>query len=132
MQPGGNGSARYVEARVDPATLRVEVRACGGEWRDAAYLSEGTKEQIFLLLRVALAEHLTVAGEKAPLILDEVTAQCDAHRRRALLDLLHELSSDRQVILFTHDEGALAWARETLDLESGRDRLVTREPVPAA
>lgn len=120
---------RYDDVTVDPETLQVKVRQGSGAWRDAELLSEGTKEQIFLLLRVALAEHLTTAGEKAPLILDEITAQCDATRRTALLDLLHELSGDRQIILFTHDEGALAWAEEHLDVESGTDRLERREAL---
>ena len=117
-------------AVVDPETLRVQVRQGAGPWRHADYLSEGTKEQIFLLLRVALAEHLTRPGEKAPLILDEITAQCDAARRAALLDLLHELSCDRQIILFTHDEGALEWAEANLDL-GGADAVVRREVLEA-
>ena len=120
---------RYDDVVVDPESLRVQVRRDGGPLRDAALLSEGTKEQIFLLLRVALAEHLTKQGERAPLILDEITAQCDSDRRVALLDLIHELSGGRQVILFTHDEAALAWAQERLDLNSGTDRLEIREPL---
>lgn len=121
---------RYDDVVVDPETLRVQVRQGAGPWRHADYLSEGTKEQIFLLLRVALAEHLTRPGEKAPLILDEITAQCDAARRAALLDLLHELSCDRQIILFTHDEGALEWAEANLDL-GGADAVVRREVLEA-
>ena len=52
-----------------------------GKWRTARLLSEGTREQIFLLLRVAMAEHLVTTDERAPLILDEVTAQSDAERK---------------------------------------------------
>lgn len=120
---------RYDDVVVDPETLQVKVRRGQELWRDAAYLSEGTKEQIYLLLRVALTEHLTAHGESSPLILDEVTAQCDPDRRVALLDLLHEMSEDRQLILFTHDEGVLEWARRSLAGE--RDTVVEREPVPA-
>jgi uncharacterized protein YhaN len=110
----------------------VQIRRGEGPWRNAGSLSHGTKEQIYLLLRAALAEHLTAPGERAPLILDQITAQCDRERRLAVLDLLHELSRDRQVILFTHDEGARAWAEETLDLDSGQDLLAVRDPVPVA
>lgn len=117
---------RYDDVTVDPETLQVQVRQGAGAWRNAEFLSEGTKEQIFLLLRVALAGHLTKPGENTPLILDEITAQCDAIRRTALLNLLHELSAERQIILFTHDEGALAWAEERLDLNGG-DALVRRD-----
>jgi hypothetical protein len=128
----GDVVRRYEEVTVDPETLTVQVQLGNGSWRDASLLSEGTKEQIYLLLRAALAEHLTKPGERAPLLLDEITAQCDSTRRGALLDLLHELSSDRQVILFTHDEGALEWAERTLDVAGGQDGLEIRTPVPVA
>lgn len=126
---GGTVVERYDDALVDPESLAVRVRLGTGPWRDASLLSEGTKEQIFLLLRVALAEHLTKEGEVAPLILDEITAQCDAPRRIALLQLLHELSRERQVILFSHDEGVFEWAQNALGLDSGRDRLEVREAI---
>ena len=96
---------------MDPASLRVSVKeAATGQWRDARLLSEGTREQIYLLLRVAMAEHLVTTGERAPLLLDEVTAQADGERKRQLLEVLHRLSTERQVILFTHDDEVLAWA----------------------
>jgi uncharacterized protein YhaN len=49
---------RYHEVLVDPANLRVTVRPRGGEWRAASLLSHGTSEQIYLLLRLAVAKHL--------------------------------------------------------------------------
>ena len=80
--------ARYVDAAVDPRDLRVQVKeASTGQWREAARLSEGAREQVYLLLRVALAEHLVTTGETSPLFLDEVTAQADDGRREALLGL---------------------------------------------
>ena len=91
--------------------------------RDARLLSEGTREQVYLLLRVAMAEHLvTTTGERAPLLLDEVTAQSDPERKRRMLDVLHALSADRQVILFSHDQEVVKWAAESL--REPRDRLV--------
>jgi len=105
----------YVEASVDPADLSVRVKeAVSGQWRDARLLSEGTREQIYLLLRVAMAQHLVRPGEVAPLLLDEVTAQSDGARKRELLEVLHELSRERQVILFSHDDDVAGWAERTL------------------
>lgn len=105
---------RYVDATVDPATLQVKV--CGPErrWRSADRLSVGTAEQIYLLLRVALAEHLTAEGETTPLLLDDVTVQADDRRTRQLLDLLLELSDERQIVLFAQEPVVLDWAREHL------------------
>jgi exonuclease SbcC len=125
--PQVSGGA-YVEVSVDPGDLRVSVKeAATGQWRDARLLSEGTREQIYLLLRVAMAEHLVTTGERAPLLLDEVTAQADADRKRQLLDVLHRLSAERQVVLFTHDDEVLAWADGAL--REPQDAVVRLQPV---
>jgi exonuclease SbcC len=117
----------YAEISVDPAHLKVSVKEVGsGQWRDARLLSEGTREQIYLLLRVAMAQHLVTTGERAPLLLDEVTAQSDSDRKRDLLDVLHQLSAERQVVLFTHDDEVVAWAEHAL--RQPHDRLVRLEP----
>jgi uncharacterized protein YhaN len=121
---------RYVDASVDPADLSVRVKeAASGRWRSALLLSEGTREQIYLLLRAAMAQQLATTGETAPLLLDEVTAQADSERKAQLLEVLHELSSERQIVLFTHDDDVAVWAEHSLDGE--RDRLV-RLRTPAA
>lgn len=113
----------YVEVGMNPRDLSVDVReARTGQWRDARLLSEGTREQIYLLLRVAMAEHLVTTDERAPLLLDEVTAQSDPERKRRILDVLHALSADRQVILFSHDAEVVEWASTSLG--GPRDRLV--------
>jgi hypothetical protein len=122
--------SRYVEASVDPASLAIRVKeAATGQWRQARLLSEGTREQIYLLLRVAMAEHLVITGERSPLLLDEVTAQADGARKRELLGVLHRLSEERQVIVFTHDDEVAAWAEA--ELRAPQDALV-RLPAVAA
>jgi uncharacterized protein YhaN len=119
----------YSEISVDPADLNVTVKEqATGQWRTARLLSEGTREQIFLLLRVAMAEHLVTTDERAPLILDEVTAQSDAERKVQMLQVLHRLSAERQVVLFTHDDDVVAWAQEAL--QAPQDRLVRLEAPP--
>ncbi|MEX0625335.1 MAG: hypothetical protein WD402_02195, partial [Chloroflexota bacterium] len=113
----------YVEVGMNPRDLSVDVReARTGQWRDARLLSEGTREQIYLLLRVAMAEHLVTTDERAPLLLDEVTTQSDPERKRRILEVLHALSADRQVILFSHDAEVVDWASSSL--AEPRDRLV--------
>jgi hypothetical protein len=120
--PRVSGGA-YLDVSVDPRDLRVRVReAASRQWRDAQRLSEGTREQIYLLLRVAMAQHLVATGETAPLILDEVTAQSDDARREALLGMLHEQSRERQVVLFTHDPRIGEWA--ALHLDPDRDVVI--------
>ena len=120
--PAITGGA-YVEVGMNPRDLSVDVKeARTGQWRDARLLSEGTREQIYLLLRVAMAEHLVTTDESAPLLLDEVTAQSDPERKLRMLDVLHALSADRQIVLFSHDAEVMEWA--ALALREPRDRLI--------
>jgi DNA repair exonuclease SbcCD ATPase subunit len=113
---------RYTDVRVDPENLSVEVLDGTGVWRDAILLSHGTKEQIYLLLRVGLAEHLTKPGEVAPLILDDVTVQFDSRRKQAVLSMLKKLSARHQIILFTQEDEVVQWAEA--NLSEPTDRLV--------
>ncbi len=104
--------------------------------RDAALLSHGTAEQVYLLLRIALADQLTRPGELSPLILDDPTPHFDTERTLAVLDLLLQVSEERQVILFSQEPEILAWAERHLtgpDVEPGRHRLtVLRGPVASS
>lgn len=120
-------AGRYSEAMIDPATLKVRVRASDHPWRDADALSVGTAEQIYLLLRMALAEHVTAGHDTCPLLLDDVTVQADEARTVQILELLLTVSQSRQVVLFAQEEMVARWARERLTGE--RDCLVELQPV---
>ena len=120
---------RYVDATVDPETLAIQVYGSSGRWRPADRLSAGTTDQVYLLLRVALAQHLATTGETCPLLLDGVTAQSDDERTREILDLLLRLAAERQVVLFTQEEAVLRWAREHVDGDRHFVRELTRVPV---
>jgi hypothetical protein len=113
---------RYLDARMDPASLAVEVCGPTREFRRAQLLSHGTAEQVYLLLRVALAARLTAGHDTCPLLLDDVTVHADTGRTRQLLELLHQLSGERQIVLFAHQDQVREWALERLDGE--RDALV--------
>ncbi len=124
-------SARYQQAIVDPQTLAVKIRCEAGKWRDAGLVSDGTREQVYLLLRMALAQRLTKKGEISPLLLDEVTVQSDANRTAAILDLLHEMSREVQVILFSQEDEVRSWAEANLAEPQDRLRLLDITAVPA-
>ena len=65
-----------------------------------AGLSEGTRDQLFLALRLALLERRTT--EPMPFIGDDLLASFDETRTLATLRLLAAAGAQRQVILFTH------------------------------
>jgi len=122
---------RYQQAIVDPQTLAVKIRCEAGKWRDAGLVSDGTREQVYLLLRMALAQRLTKKGEVAPLLLDEVTVQSDAKRTSAILDLLHEMSRELQVVLFSQEDEVRSWAEANLSEPQDSLRLLDMTAIPA-
>ena len=65
---------------------------------DALWRSDGTVDQLYLALRLAVAEELT---PKAPLILDDVLVRFDDARMRCAVSILRQLARNRQVICFT-------------------------------
>jgi len=64
------------------------------------YLSNGTIDQAYLSLRLALCELIT-DQEKLPLLLDDILCQYDDKRAETAMNFLKEYSSDSQAILFT-------------------------------
>ncbi len=66
--------------------------------RDAIWRSDGTLDQLYLALRLAVAEELT---PKAPLVLDDVLVRFDDKRMAAAVEVLKEIAENRQIILFT-------------------------------
>lgn len=75
-------------------------------------LSEGTADQLYLALRLAALEH--TGGESVPLLLDDLMVAFDDERARAALRVLSEVSSARQVLVFTHHEHLVELAGEEL------------------
>lgn len=67
-------------------------------------LSRGTLEQIYLALRLALAEHLDSGRETVPLFLDEVLVNWDGPRLQKGLEIFQDLAEGRQIFLFTCHE----------------------------
>jgi len=114
---------RYSDLRIDPDTLAVQVQEPGGAFRDATVLSHGTMEQVYLLLRLALAEFLALREETLPIVLDDVTVQSDSSRTIAFLELLHEISRERQVVVFSQEQEVFEWARSRLT-EGQSSRLI--------
>jgi uncharacterized protein YhaN len=69
-----------------------------GTLRSAQWRSDGTVDQLYLALRLAVAEELT---PDAPLVLDDAMVRFDDNRLAVALDILKEFAQNKQVILFT-------------------------------
>ncbi len=108
-------------------SLRVDDSR-GRSWSIES-LSRGTREQLFLALRLALAAYFSRHGIDLPLTLDDVLVNFDAVRLAAAAEVLAEYSSARQVIVLTCHEPLLElFARR--DSRCGRLPRHTEQPLP--
>lgn len=90
--------------------LSAEAEAEGENvLRGTLWRSDGTVDQLYLALRLAVAEMLT---PDAPLILDDALVRFDDRRLCAALNLLRDMSEQKQVILFTCQGREKRWNEE--------------------
>lgn len=94
---------RYERLSLDEQEDRLVVFEAGEGFAHPVEppLSQGTLDQIYLSLRLAIIDHLDADGERLPMFLDEVFVNWDPHRRRAAFDLLTGMAEERQVFFFT-------------------------------
>ena len=94
---------RMTGGRYHSVTMRDDFSLQAGAMQeetlhDALWRSDGTMDQLYLSLRLAVAEELT---PHAPLILDDALVRFDDARMRAAVSILQELAKTKQVICFT-------------------------------
>ncbi len=80
------------------------LRAAGSTTRPVTvrHMSTGTRDQLYLALRLAALTHRLESAEAMPLIIDDILVNFDDERSLATLKVLADLASQTQVILFTH------------------------------
>jgi chemotaxis protein histidine kinase CheA len=69
--------------------------------RSPRWRSEGTGDQMYLALRLAVWE---VLAPECPIVLDDALIRFDQERMERAMDLLQELSEKRQILLFSCQE----------------------------
>ena len=77
-------------------------------------LSDGSRDQLYLALRLAALDRYLEVNEPMPLILDDLLITFDNERTKAILPQLASLSKRTQIFLFTHHEHLVELCRETL------------------
>ncbi len=95
--------SRLTDGKYSRVTLQQDLSIQAGAseepvLRPALWRSEGTIDQLYLALRLAVSRELTPA---APLILDDAFARFDDGRLKNAMDILKEEAQSRQIILFT-------------------------------
>lgn len=109
---------RLVTGIDDDGTQQAQVeRASDGALVDIASLSEGTRDQLFLALRLAVLVDGAARGESMPLVVDDILLTFDDARAAATMQLLAEISAHMQVIFLTHHEHLVDLATRTIDAD---------------
>jgi len=88
-----------------------------GELVPVQAMSDGTRDQLFLALRLAYVERRLTNHESLPLIVDDILIHFDDQRALATLQQLVELSAKTQVIFFTHHQHLVDLATRDLPVE---------------
>jgi uncharacterized protein YhaN len=77
-------------------------------------MSEGTRDQLYLALRLAAIERHGESHEPMPVILDDLLVTFDDDRASAVLPILRDLGTRTQVFLFTHHRHLVELAKAAL------------------
>lgn len=75
-------------------------------------MSDGTRDQLYLSLRLATLENHLSQGEPMPFVVDDVLIGFDDARTKICLEVLAELSARTQVLLFTHHRRVIELAHD--------------------
>lgn len=98
----------------DEATPRLFSIRPDGEQVDVPAMSEGSRDQLYLALRLAALELQIDQGLSMPLIADDLFINFDDRRTAAGLEVLGDLSRKMQIIFLTHHDHLVPLAREVL------------------
>ena len=76
-------------------------------------MSEGTRDQLYLALRLAAIERHLEAGPPLPVIVNDILVQFDDERARAAFGALGMLAAHTQVLVLTHHGHLVPLAEES-------------------
>lgn len=97
-------SGKYPKVRLNRALEAGAEEQGGVVVRSILSLSQGTADQLWLAVRLAVCDLALPQEERCPLVLDDALVNFDDQRVVPALRLLKELSQDRQILLFScHD-----------------------------
>lgn len=80
-------------------------------------LSDGTRDQLYLALRLATLLHYLEQNPALPLVLDDILIHFDDERAAAALEVLGEVADRTQILFFTHHLRLVELAQKTLSPE---------------
>lgn len=108
------GSFENLLSDFDDNGNQILVGSCGDDtFKTVEEMSSGTRDQLYLALRLATLEWRLDSHEPMPFIADDVLVNFDDERSEAALQALATLAEKNQVILFTHHKAVVELAKLT-------------------
>jgi uncharacterized protein YhaN len=112
----GSFEGLRVEVNDQGKPMLVGVRPGKKEWVSVQEgMSDGTRDQLYLALRLASLETYLDKHEPIPFVVDDLLINFDDDRAAAALKALAQLSERTQVLFFTHHQHLVDLAANTLD-----------------
>ena len=102
-----------IERKLDEhGTLLVVDQA--GRRKEPHQLSTGTRDQLYLAIRLAYIHHYCQDAEPLPIVMDDVLVNFDAQRAKQTLRVLAEVADRTQIIFMTCHQHVMELARDVL------------------
>ncbi len=96
---------RYVQITTAADEARLDVHDAAGAIWNPERLSRGTREQVFLALRLALVRDLHEHGITLPVVMDDALVNFDDQRAKAasrtLVEFMNDRNGDHQMLVLT-------------------------------
>ena len=96
---------RYVQITTAAEEARLDVHDAAGTIWNPERLSRGTREQVFLALRLALVRDLHEQGITLPVVMDDALVNFDDQRAKAasrtLVEFMNDRNGDHQMLVLT-------------------------------
>ena len=111
---------KYEAVVLDRAFHALATESGDSVARDAALLSQGAGDQLYLAVRLAICDMVLPEEKHVPLVLDDALNNFDDERCQRALELLLKIAETRQIILLTcqHREAAYIKGRENVNILS--------------
>lgn len=91
---------RYIRVHVDIENEHIRVENNKHTYYNMEELSKGTRDQLYIAIRIAMSEHIQKNTPK-PYIFDDSFVHFDKKRTERMIDRIIYLSRQHQVVLFT-------------------------------
>lgn len=104
-------SNTYLQIIVATEKSELLVKNSNGALLPVKELSRGTIEQIYLAVRLSLAQHFGHTFYQLPVLLDDILVNSDLDRSKKMFEVLSEFSNENQIFFFTCHQ----WVRDLVE-----------------